>query len=221
MQYAGTWKNQVELAQNAIDKKYASSSVNFEQPGRQRYVDQNNDGVLNNDDLVYMGNADPKVYGGLQNSFRYKKFYLNIYFNYSLGGKIYNPTELFMGTGTYLSNQYRYMTNAWHPVRNPTSDIPRADSKDDIPNDRFIYDASFLRLKNASLSYVFDLAKKTNNKLRSVTLTAAGNNIFLLKKYNGYDPEVSAESGSSTIRRMDNGAYPASRTLTFSAQVKF
>lgn len=221
MQYAGTWKNQAELAQNAIDKKYASSSVNFEQPGRQRYVDQNNDGVLNNDDLVYMGNADPKVYGGLQNSFRYKKFYLNIYFNYSLGGKIYNPTELFMGTGTYLSNQYSYMTNAWHPVRNPTSDIPRADSKDDIPNDRFIYDASFLRLKNASLSYVFDLAKKTNNKLRSVTLTAAGNNIFLLKKYNGYDPEVSAESGSSTIRRMDNGAYPASRTLTFSAQVKF
>lgn len=220
-QYAGVWKSQAEVAQNEIDKRYVSSSTPFYTPGRQRYIDQNGDGVLNNDDLVYMGNADPKVYGGLQNSFRYKKFYINVYFNYSLGGKIYNPTELFMGTGTYLSNQYRYMVNAWHPVRNPTSDIPRADSKDDIPTDRFIYDASFLRLKNASISYVFDLAKTTNNKLKSVILTAAGNNIFLLKKYNGYDPEVSAESGSSTIRRMDNGAYPASRTLTFSAQVKF
>ncbi len=220
-QYAGVWKNLAEVAQNDIDKKYVSSSTPFYTPGRQRYIDQNGDGVLNNDDLIYMGNADPKVYGGLQNSFRYKKFYINIYFNYSLGGKIYNPTELFMGTGTYLSNQYRYMVNAWHPTRNPTSDIPRADSKDDIPTDRFIYDASFLRLKNASISYVFDLAKKTNNKFKSVILTAAGNNIFLLKKYNGYDPEVSAESGSSTIRRMDNGAYPASRTLTFSAQLKF
>ena len=220
-QYGGIWKNAGEIAQNEIDKKYVSSSTPFYSPGRQRYIDQNGDGVLNNDDLVYMGNADPKVYGGLQNSFRYKKFYINVYFNYSLGGKIYNPTELFMGTGTYLSNQYRYMVNAWHPVRNPTSDIPRADSKDDIPTDRFIYDASFLRLKNASISYVFDLAKKTNNKFKSVTLTAAGNNIFLLKKYNGYDPEVSTDSGSSTIRRMDNGAYPASRTLTFSAQFKF
>lgn len=221
MQYAGVWKNQAEIAQNQIDKRYVSSSTPFYTPGRQRYIDQNNDGVLNNDDLIYMGNADPIVYGGLQNSFRYKRFYINIYFNYSLGGKIYNPTELFMGTGTYLSNQYRYMVNAWHPIRNPNSDIPRADSKDDIPNDRFIYDASFLRLKNASVSYVFDLAKKTNNKLKSIILTAAGNNIFLLKKYNGYDPEVSTESGSSTIRRMDNGAYPNSRTLTFSAQFKF
>ncbi|TKC06066.1 SusC/RagA family TonB-linked outer membrane protein [Pedobacter frigoris] len=221
MQYAGVWKNQAEITQNEIDKKYVSSSTPFYSPGRQRYIDQNNDGVLNNDDLIYMGNADPKVYGGLQNSFRYKKFYVNVYFNYSLGGKIYNPTELFMGTGTYLSNQYRYMANAWHPVRNPTSDIPRAESKDDIPNDRFIYDASFLRLKNASVSYVWDLAKTSNNKLKSVVFTIAGNNIFLLKKYNGYDPEVSTESGSSTIRRMDNGAYPNARTVTFSVQVKF
>ncbi len=221
MQYAGVWKNATEIAQNEIDKKYASASTPYYSPGRQRYIDQNQDGVLDNNDLIYMGNADPKIYGGLQNSFRYKKWYLNIYFNYSLGGKIYNPTELFMGTGTYLSNQYRYMLDAWHPVRNPNSDIPRAESKDDIPTDRFIHNASFLRLKNASLSYVFDLAKKTNNRFKSVVLTAAGNNIFLLKEYNGYDPEVSAESGGSTIRRMDNGAYPNSRTLTFSAQFKF
>lgn len=221
MQYAGTWKSQTEINQNQISKQYASSSVQFYQPGRQRYIDQNKDGVLDNDDLVYLGNADPVIYGGLQNSFRVNNFWINFYFNYSLGGKIYNPTELFMGTGTYLSNQYRYMVNAWHPVRNPNSDIPRADSKDDIPNDRFVYDASFLRLKSVSVTHVFNLRKLTSNKLQDFKLTLSGENIFLLKKYNGYDPEVSTQSGSSTVRRMDNGAYPASRRLVLSAYVKF
>lgn len=221
MQYAGTWKNQEEINQNQIDKKYVSSSTAYYEPGRQRYIDQNNDGLLDNNDLVYLGNADPIVYGGLQNSIRLKNWWINIYFNYSLGGKIYNPTELFMGTGTSLTNQYKYMENRWHPVRNPNSNIPRASSKDDIPNDRFVYDASFLRLKSASASYVFHLSKLTHNKLRELHLTAAGSNLFLLKKYNGYDPEVSTQSGGSTIRRMDNGAYPNSRMLTFTATLKF
>jgi len=221
MQYAGVWKSQAEITQNQVDKKYASSAVNFYSPGRQRYVDQNNDGVLNNSDLVYLGNSDPDLYGGIQNTFRIYGFNVGIYFNYSVGGRIYNPTELFMGTGTYLSNQYKYMVNAWNPIRNPDSDYPRADSKDDIPNDRFVHDASFLRLKSASIGYSFNLAKTTKNAIKSLTLTASGNNLYLLKYYNGYDPEVSTQSGGSTIRRMDNGAYPASRTITFSADIKF
>lgn len=221
MEYAGVWKSTAEIAQNEIDKKWASSAVNFYSPGRQRYIDQNQDGILDNNDLVYLGNADPKLYGGIQNNFTIYGVNVGVYLNYSIGGKIYNPTELFMGTGTYLSNQFRYMVNAWHPVRNPTSDYPRADSKDDIPNDRFVHDASFLRLKNVSVGYAFNLAKVTRNALKSVTLTASGNNLYLWKHYNGYDPEVSTESEGSTIRRMDNGAYPNSRTVTFSAEIKF
>lgn len=221
MQYAGVWKSQEEIDQNKTDKKYASAAVNFYQPGRQRYIDQNGDGILDNNDLVYLGNADPKVYGGLQNTFTIRGFNVSVYFNYSYGGSIYNPVEVFMGTGTYLTNQFRYMVNAWHPVRNPTSDYPRADSKDDIPNDRFVHDASFLRFKNLSVGYPLDLKKATKSKLQSLTLTLSGNNLALWKYYNGYDPEVSTESEGSTIRRMDNGAYPTSRTVIFSAELKF
>jgi hypothetical protein len=221
MQYAGVWKSTEEIAKDKTEKKWASSAVSYYSPGRQRYIDQNHDGLLDNNDLVYLGNADPKVYGGLQNSFRYKRLYASFYFNYSVGGDIYNPVELFMGTGTYLSNQFRYMVNAWHPVRNPNSDYPRADSKDDIPNDRFVHDATFLRLKNISLGYSFDLSRLTGKKLQSLALTLSGNNLYLWKYYNGYDPEVSTQSEGSTIRRMDNGAYPASRTFTFGAELKF
>ncbi|RPE08806.1 SusC/RagA family TonB-linked outer membrane protein [Chitinophaga lutea] len=221
MEYGGVWKSQAEIEKNKTSKQYASSAVNFYQPGRQRYKDQNQDGILDNNDLVYLGNADPYVYGGIQNTFRVKKVSLSFYVNYSLGGKIYNPTELFMGTGTYLSNQFRYMVNAWHPVRNPTSEYPRADSKDDIPNDRFLHDATFLRLKNVSIAYPLDLTKITGRKLQSLYLALSANNLVLWKYYNGYDPEVSTQSAGSTIRRMDNGAYPTSRTLTFSAELKF
>ncbi len=221
MQYAGVWKNTEEIEKNKTTKEYASSAVSYYSPGRQRYIDQNKDGVLDNNDLIYLGNADPYVYGGIQNTFNIRKLSLSVYLNYSLGGKIYNPTELFMGTGTYLSNQYRYMVNAWHPVRNPHSNYPRADSKDDIPNDRFLYNASFLRLKNVSVGYPLNLARVTGGKLQSLYLALTGNNLVLWKYYNGYDPEVSTQSGGSTIRRMDNGAYPTSRTLTFSAELKF
>lgn len=224
MKYAGVWKSEDEIiterAKASGDRQWVSTNNSYYQPGRQRYVDQNKDGVLNNDDLVYLGNADPKFYGGFQNNFSIYGFDINLFFNYSIGGKIYNPVELFMGTGSYLSNQFKYMVNAWHPVRNPESDLPRANSKDDIPCDRFVHDASFLRLKDASISYTFKLENYTN-LFRSLTLTATGSNLMLLKKYNGYDPEVSTQSEGSTIRRMDNGAYPNSRRFVFSAQLNF
>ncbi|OQP40077.1 SusC/RagA family TonB-linked outer membrane protein [Niastella yeongjuensis] len=220
-QYAGVWKSQAEIDKNKTDKKYASASAAFLVPGRERYIDQNNDGLLNTDDMVYLGNADPDVYGGLQNTFRYKNVFLSFYLNYSLGGRLYNPAEMFMGTGVYLNNQYSYMTNAWQPVRNPDSDIPRADSKDEIPNDRFVHDASFLRLKAASIGYSFDLSKLTNQKLKSLALSLNGSNLFLLKHYNGFDPEVSTQSSNSALRRIDNGAFPPNRTITFTAELKF
>ncbi|MGN5954161.1 TonB-dependent receptor [Sphingobacterium lactis] len=221
MQYAGTWKSQQEILDNQNTKEFASASPAYYVPGRQRYIDQNKDGVLDYDDLVYLGNADPEVYGGLQNSFNIYGLNVSFYFNYSIGGKLYNPIELFMGTGSRFTNQFKYMVDAWHPVRNPDSDIPYANSKDQIPNDRFVHSASFLRLKNASLSYRFDLNKLTKNRLNSITLFGSGNNLFLWKKYNGFDPEVSSVSEGSTIRRMDNGAYPNSRTIIFGAQVNF
>jgi hypothetical protein len=86
-------------------------------------VDYDHDGQLTNNDLVYLGNADPILYGGFQNNFTIGKFRLSIYFSYSIGGSIYNYTELYMGGGTY-TNQYRYMLDAWSP-ENPWSDIPR------------------------------------------------------------------------------------------------
>lgn len=216
--YGGTWKSAKEREENAVTKTYASTS-NVD--GGPRYYDINHDGVLSKDDLVYQGNADPVLYGGLQNTFYIYGFRLSVYFAYSLGGKIYNYSEIYMA-GSQFTNQYRYMLNAWHPVRNPNSDIPRAGAKSDaaLPSDFMIHDASYLRLKNISVSYTFDLKKKCS-WLRDITLSVSGENLYLWKKYNGFDPDVSSEGTSSTLRRMDLGAYPKPRTVIFSLQLRY
>ena len=214
--FAGVWHSQDEIDRNKQTKAYISRNY---RPGDANYVDTNHDGVLNEDDLVYLGSADPIIYGGLQNTFHLGKFRLSVYFNYSLGGKIYNLSELWMAGSSY-TNQYRYMLDAWHPTRNPESNIPAAYYNDELPSSRMLYDASYIRLKNISLGYTFDLRKKTKH-VRDITVSASGENLFLWKNYNGYDPDVSTNASGSTIRRMDNGAYPKARTFIFSVQIRY
>ena len=221
--YAGVWHSVDEWTRNNTTKAYASasqlnSSNIANNLGTPRYLDINRDGSLDQNDLVYLGNADPILYGGLQNNFRYGKFKLSVYFTYSLGGKIYNYTELYM-SGSTFTNQYRYMLNAWHPTRNPDSDLPRAGSfSAAVPSDFMVHDASYLRLKNVSFGYTFDLKKC--KFIRDLNLTVSGENLYLWKKYNGFDPDVSS-SDDSALRRVDLGAYPKARTVVFSIQVRY
>ena len=114
------------------------------------------------------------------------------------------------------------MSKAWDRVRKPNWDIPRAGAKTDaaLASDFMIHDASYLRLKNINLSYTLDL-HKTRVPVKDVTFTVSGENLYLWKKYNGFDPDVSSSGTSSTLRRLDIGAYPKARTVIFSIQVRY
>jgi hypothetical protein len=218
--YGGIWKSDEERERNKQTKAYASESTKWAD-GTPRYYDINHDGVLNQEDLVYQGSADPILYGGIQNSFYYKNFKLGMYWAYSIGGKIYNYGEFYQAGGIN-TNQFRYMLNSWHPERNPESNIPRAGYTDvSLPSDFMIHDASYLRFKNISLGYTLDLGKKWKNGIKDITFTFAAENVYLWKNYNGFDPDVSSEGTSSTLRRVDLGAYPKPRTFTFSVQVRY
>lgn len=216
--YAGVWHNQEEIDRNEVTHAYAGQTAT-RQPGLPRYVDINHDGVLNQSDLCYLGNADPYIYGGINNSFRYRNFRLNMYWTYSLGGKIYNYSMFWMAGGIY-TNQYRFMLDSWHPVRNPESNIPRAGNYETaVPSDFMVYDASYLRLQDLSISYTLNLSKKS--VLKDIVFTLSGNNLLLFKYYNGFDPDVSTDASGSKIRRMDVGAYPKARKVVFSIQVRY
>ena len=211
--YGGVWHNKGEQKENEVTKTYVSYGQSL---GYSKYIDVNHDGVLDDNDRVYLGTADPFIYGGFNNTFRIvKNLQIGVYFTYSLGGRMYNPTEFEMGNTRMRTNKYRYMMDAWHATRNPYSDIPALGHTDDYPSDRYVHDASYFRLQNVNVSYTFDLRKKTRH-LRDITLSAACNNVFLVSKYNGFDPDV-----SNGTARIDRGWYPKNRTYTFSIQIRY
>lgn len=220
--YAGVWHNQDEIDRNQITRSMASlTAAHTKTLGMPRYHDINHDGVLNMDDLCYLGNADPVVYGGINNTFRLKNFKLTLYFTYSIGGKIYNFSEFYMAGGQFC-NQYRYMTNAWSQYRNPDSDLPRAGFYGiAAPSDFMVHDASYLRLQDLSFSYRIPLKGKVKKYISSIDLMMNASNVFLVKSYNGFDPDVSSEGKNSTLRRIDLGAYPKARTVKFAVQIKY
>ena len=174
-------------------------------------MDINHDGLLDQNDLVYQGSSDPLIYGGIQNTFTWKNLSLKAYFSYSLGGKIYNLSEFWNGSGTRAYNKYRYLLDSWHPVRNPESDIPRAGYEDLVGNDRMIYDASYIRLKELSLSYRFNMPARVK-WCRNIVLGFSAENVWLWKNYAGFDPDVST---SSAARRIDTASFPRPRTYVF------
>ena len=220
--YGGVVHTVEEFTENLETKQYCYRQAYTAAAalGVPRYIDQDHDGVMTQDDLVYLGNADPDLYGGLQNNFTIGKLHLGIYFAWSLGGKIYNYSECFMGGGQ-RTNQYRYMLGAWTPDR-WYSDIPRAGSSDVmLPSSNFVYDASYLRLKDLTLQYTFDLRGRAADLGKELTVGLSGSNLWLWSKYPGFDPDVSTESGDSTLRRVDLNAYPTSRKVVVSLQMKF
>jgi len=221
-EYGGVIHTVEEFNENTQTRKYAfRQAYNTKNClGVPKYIDQDHDGQLSNKDLVYLGNADPIVYGGFQNNFTFGNFRLSVYLAYSIGGAIYNYSELYMGGGQY-TNQYRYMLNCWTP-ENKWSDIPMAGTSDVmLPSSAYVYDASYLRLKDVTLQYTFDMSKYRKKFCRSITLGLSGNNLWLWSEYPGFDPDVSTDSGDSTLRRVDRNSYPTSRKVVFSAQIKF
>lgn len=214
-QYCGVWQNDEQIEQNKITRTYVSQSTT---KGWSKYADVNHDGILDKNDMVFLGSSDPVVYGGLQNTFNIYNLELGIFFTYSLGGKIYNISEFKLGTGDTSSNKYTYMVDgAWHAERNPQGNLPSAKATESYASSRFVHDSSFLRLKTLSVSYRFDLTKHVK-WLRDISVGAYMDNLFLVTKYNGFDPDVSS---SKSVQRLDNATYPNPRSYMLSIKIRY
>lgn len=213
-EYAGVWHSNEEVERNKITHTYANAASSTKL-GYPIYVDQNHDGSLDSSDIVYLGSPDPLVSGGFQNTFRFKGLSLGVFFSYSLGGKVLNHSEFYMA-GSRRTNQYNYMVNAWHPEKNPTSNLPRAGITDGaaVPSSFLIHDASYVRLKTVSLGYRFNVKSKV---LSEVELNLSAENVYLWSNYNGFDPDVS----SGGINGYDVSSYPKPRRVVFSIQLKY
>ena len=121
--------------------------------------------------------------------------------------------------GSSYTNQYRYMLDAWHPVRNPESNIPGAYRSDELPSSNMVYDASYIRLKNIQLGYTLpaNLVKKAG--MTSVRVYVSADNLLTISDISGmFDPEALYDgSGYGGNGKM----YPLQKTISVGLNVNF
>lgn len=109
------------------------------------------------------------------------------------------------------------MLDAW-TSSNTTSDICKAGFDDTLASSKSVYDASWFRLKSVYINYNIPLSKKAKKVVKEISLGFSGDNLYLLKNYPGFDPDVNT---SSDVFRLDNGSFPRSRTYAFNLQLRF
>lgn len=194
----------------------------FDDKGANLY--QKADGTLTtaptSNDLVVKGQANPKWTLGWNNTLTWKNWTLNLFFNAALG---YNRLNISRFTTASMSGVSRFITlrdayfKGWDYVQNKADarypSISNTDNKSYANSDFWLEDASFIKLKNISLSY--NIPRKIA-KFANIQLTVSAQDLFTITKYKGMDPEVySAYDG------LDYGAYPIPRTFTFSMKLRF
>ncbi len=190
------------------------------------YEDINHDGQINELDIVYLGSSLPKLTGGFGLTFNYGHWRLSTQFNYRCDIDVYNLGRLNNESMNGNYNQSQAVNYRWRKEGDVTS-IPRALSSqlatnyNTLVSDRFIEDASFLRLNYMQLSYNFDCKKSSFFKKLHISqfkLYASANNLFCLTKYSGVDPEIGYGGyGIST----DSSKTPRSKSYTFGLSVDF
>jgi TonB-linked SusC/RagA family outer membrane protein len=176
------------------------------------YKDFDGDKKLTPADFGIIGNANPKFYGGLGNTFTYKKLSLNVFLQGSFGNDVMNISDAFYNTSAPLTNQFASINDRWTPS-NPNSDIPRINSRDYVTSTRWVYDGSFLRLKTLSLSYELSGKDMGVSWIKRLNLFATGTNLFLITKYPYYEPETNSFGTDTVLRGFDSTNYPQNRTL--------
>jgi TonB-linked SusC/RagA family outer membrane protein len=193
--------------------------------GNAIYEDYDNDGRITGDDGQVIGTAQPDIFGGLTNTFSYKTFELSIFFQYSLGNEMINFTnQSLLNSGESLDdNQVRQALDRWQNEGDIT-DVPRYEQGNTFNNrfsSRFVEDASYVRLKNLSLSY--SLPKQIVDKLMmdNFKVFVAGTNLLTFTNYTGADPEVNSIDGSTVSQGLDFFTFPQVRTLSLGLNASF
>jgi TonB-linked SusC/RagA family outer membrane protein len=209
-QTAGIFQNQTEL--NSHTSENGVPIQPNAQLGDLRFVDQNGDGLLNDDDLTTIGNPFPDFFGGLNINMGYKNFDLSMQWYATVGNDVFNINTEYITSGNQGLNTEAGLENlVWTP-ENTGARYPRLTELDrngnyQNPSDLFIEDGSYLRLRNIQLGYNFKL--KGINKFR---LYLAGQNLFTFTNYSGFDPEVSS-GGIINGYGVDTASNPVAKTF--------
>lgn len=219
-QVAGVYKDAADVANSP---NYADDKA---RPGGLKYVDINNDGVINDQDRTIIGNPHPDFIYSLGVNATYKNFDLGLFFYGSQGNDVFDMTKYFTDFNVFTGSKSARLLDAWSPT-NTGSAMPsltsNASAFEYATSSYFVQDASFLKLKNLQIGYTFPVqtlfGQSTNiNKLR---IYVGATNLFTITKYDGLDPEITATPSDYPAIGVDLGAYPQSRQYLFGFSLGF
>ena len=186
------------------------------------YEDINKDGTINQLDIVYLGNSNPAAQGGFGLTLRYKKWSLRTSFTYRWDVDVVNSSRMAFENMSSFDNQSVAVNWRWRKEGDIT-EIPRAVNGGStafnyLGSDRYVEDASYVRLSYIQLSYSFEPAWLKKIGLKSLNLYASADNVCFWTKYTGLEPEVA--NGGEGIA-YDNTKTPRPRSYTLSLSLGF
>jgi len=190
------------------------------QGGDAIYEDVNNDGQINSLDIVYLGNSNPKISGGFGFSFFYDNWTLKTSFTYRLGHKVVNNARMNLEQMFNANNQSSAVNWRWRKNGDVTT-MPRAmfnSGYNFLGSDRYVEDASFIRMSYVQLSYRFKKKTLQALGLRNLAISLSGQNLLVFTKYSGTDPEHSAGAWGIAY---DGSQTPRSKSVTMNINVGF
>jgi len=192
-------------------------------PGELKIRDVNGDNKITDADKTIIGNSNPNFTGGMSNTFTYKGFELNILCQWVAGNDIMSYQHM---VNQRLSLGYNAMKD-WYETRwqvnNPSRVEPRAGydirAYPDVSYN--VFDGSFFRINNVSLSYTIPKHVISRIKLRNLKFSAGIDNLYTFTKYPGWSPDVSSMGGNVMGQGIDVASYPVPRTITFGINLGF
>ena len=204
--------------------QFGYPSVRYQfQPGDARYVDINNDGQINYQDIVYLGDYNPLFYGGITPSIKWKNLTLNTVFYYRYGNNIVNKARMDLEKMYNFDNQAtstlrRFRHEYDNPADAPSDLLPRAlygQGYNWLASDRFVEDGSFIRWKSFTIRYNIPKNILSMLRLQETYVHFTMQNIYLWTNYSGQDPEIKINTFE------DNARTPVPKSFNLGLNVSF
>jgi TonB-linked SusC/RagA family outer membrane protein len=220
----GIFLSEQEINQHSKDGNLIQPRASV---GDIRFKDKNNDGIIDANDRIIIGNAFPDAVFGFTNRFSYKSLELSIFLFAQVGNEVYNQTRAMLESMTGDRNQTANVLNRWRSPELPGDGMtPRASKLDLNYNrrpytDRWIEDGSFLRVRNVTLSYNLPSSLLNKVSMSNARIYVTGQNLHTFTNYSGFDPEISSNGQNAYFPGYDLGGYPLSRSILAGISVTF
>jgi hypothetical protein len=204
------------------------------QPGFQKFKDISGpngapDGIINDYDRTYIGNANPRYTGGIANTFSYKGIDLSVFLNFVVGNDVYNANTLanmvnndYYNTFGFMADRFTTIDAAGNNIMNNPEQLAALNQGKTVASysgystgrlfDRVIENGSFLRINTISLGYTLPKKFLNKAKIANARIYVTAYNLHVFTKYSGYDPEVSVINNAITPA-VDFSAYPKAKSF--------